>query len=566
MHASGDMCSVLVILTKHSCVIVYVCMYVPSSLLFVFCPLLQPAPPTYAAHMHGEVLPPRGINMQARGSMAPLEGGCHTPQLLQRKAKPHATPEQDSVPQRHELPSVTHSILAAQRSASTLEKTPQPPKGQFREDFPPGTVAKLAQEQKHVETTAQPPQPLSNSSKWSDVSGSSANMGGVGGFSPFAFFMVPMLACPSGSGGMLPMPMMMPYGNGEGGGMPFGFPGMKTEKIAGDSVSSGNEDEDEMQVVTIPEMKFLTRVPKKKQSQQKAISLDETQSQTSSQNHHYQQHQQPQPRNQLQQGQYQDRVSNAEMPQGRLRQPGTQQPLASEARMEAVRNHHQQQQQQPVMTQGSLPEMVTAGRAMPEGVSMNMVQQYRMAQDHQLLDDGSSSEEEEPHTDDDAPIILDDDDVQDSALEYCKLSPFQRRCASLEQVDRSTYMPPPQPHPRQLQKQQMDLHPEPTTSSPVASSAAEGYAITSLSQSIASEQTASISHSKLPIVMPPALMPTQGMSPGIPAQLLQQGPSAAQPSLLTLASAASSIAVEAAVQGSPQGPGSTQHQLLDAQR
>ncbi len=349
--------------------------------------------------------------------------------------------------------------------------------------------------------------------------------------------------------------------------MPFGFPGMKTEKIAGDSVSSGHEDEEEMQVVTIPEMKFLTRVPKKKQSQQKAISLDETQSQTSSHNHHYQQHQQsqPHPRNQLQQGQYQDRVSNAEMPQGRLQPSVTQQPLVSEARMEAVRNHHHQHQQQPVMRQGSLPGMVTAGRGMPEGVSMNMMQQYRMAQDQQLLDDGSSSGEEEPRTDDDAPIILDDDDVQDSALEYCKLSPFQKRCASLEQKDKSTapYMAPPQPHPRQVEKQQVELHPEPTS---VPSSAAEGYAITSLSQSITSEQTASISHSKLPIMMPPSLMPQQGMSPGIPAHLLQQGPSAAQPSLLTLASAASSIAVEAALQGSPQGPGSTQHQLLDAQR
>ena len=542
-------------------------LYVPSSLLLAFCLLLQTAPPTYAAHMHGEVLPPRGINMQPRGSMAPLEGGCYMPQPLQREAKPHATPEQDLVPQRRELSSVTHSISAAQRSASTLEKTPQPPKGQLREDSPPCTVVKVAQEQKHVETTAQPPQPLSNSTKWPDVPGSSANMGGVGGFSPFAFFMVPMLACPSGSGGMLPMPMMMPCGNGEGGGMPFGFPGMKTEKIAGDSVSSGHEDEEEMQVVTIPEMKFLTRVPKKKQSQQKAISLDETQSQTSSHNHHYQQHQQsqPHPRNQLQQGQYQDRVSNAEMPQGRLQPSGTQQPLVSEARMEAVRNHHHQHQQQPVMRQGSLPRMVTAGRGMPEGVSMNMMQQYRMAQDQQLLDDGSSSGEEEPRTDDNAPIILDDDDVQDSALEYCKLSPFQKRCASLEQKDKSTapYMAPPQPHPRQVEKQQVELHPEPTS---VPSSAAEGYAITSLSQSITSEQTASISHSKLPIMMPPSLMPQQGMSPGIPAHLLQQGPSAAQPSLLTLASAASSIAVEAALQGSPQGPGSTQHQLLDAQR
>lgn len=568
--AAVNMCNVLVLMghfSVHMAAIItddrQMC---GASVTSCFCLLLQPAHPNYAPTVRGEVMPPRGINLQPRGAPAPVEKGCHTVQLKQREAEPRPASQEDSVPQRRESPNVSHSSSAVQQSTSTQERPLQPQREHFREDPPTATVPTDAQEQKHVETTTQPPQPLSNS-KWSDLPGSPANMSGMGGYPPFAFFMVPMLACPSASGSVLPVPMMMPYGSGEGGGMPFGFPGMKAEKVAGDSVSSNNEDEDEMQVVTIPEMKFLTRVPKKQQ--QKAISLDETQTLKPS---HHQQHPQPQqpqpqPQQQLQQEHYQAHVSHVEKHQGKHQPPRTQQPIADEACVEAVHhhNHHQQQQQQAALAHGSLPGTVPASRGMPRGGSLNMLQQYHMVQEEQPWDEGSSSEEE-PLTEDDAPIVLDDDDLQESALEYHKLPPFQRRHASLVQDDKSPvpYMHPPQPQPRCMQKQQAELHPEPT-SSPAHTTATGTYAITSLPQSIASEQT-SMSHSKLPIMMPPAIMQQQGISSGIPARLLQQGPSAAQPSLLTLASAASSIAVEASLQGSPQGPGSTQQQLLDAQR
>lgn len=512
------------------------------------------------------------INLQPKGTAAAMKGDCHAAQPQQREAEPHAAPQEDSIPQQREFSSVSHSVSVAQQSTGTQEKMSQPLSGRFREDSHSATVPTKAQEQRNVEVTTQPAQPLSNSSKWSDLPGSPANISGVGGFSPFAFFMVPMMACPSASGSMLPVPMMMPFGNGEGGGMPFGFPGMKTEKVTGDTVSSSNEDEDEMQVVTIPEMKFLTRVPKKKQLR-KATSLDEPQTPTPA---HTQQQQaqaqsQLQLQQQLQQGQRQAHVSHVEKHQGRLAHPGAQQPTAE---VEDVhnRNHHQQQQQkqqqQPAMARSSQPGMVPAACGMPGGGSSNMLQHYHMVQEQQLLEDGSSSEEEEePPTDDDAPIILDGDDVNESTSEYHKFTQFQRHHASLGENDASPApgIPPPQPHPRHLQKQQVDSRPD-LTSSHVPSRVTSGYTITSLPQYTASEPTSAISHSKLPIMMPPALMPQQGMSPGITSQLLQQAPSAAQPSLLTLASAASSIAVEASLQGSPQGPGSAQHQLLDAQR
>ena len=578
--AADNVCNVLVltehfsvhltaIITDDRCVVLLLRL---ASVTSCFCLLLQPGHPSYAPTVRGEVMPPRGINLHLRGAPAPVEKGCHTAQLKQREAEPRPALQEDSVPQRCEFPSVSHSSSAAQQSTSTQERLLQPPREHFREDSPAATVPTDAQERKHVETTTQPPQPLSNS-KWSDLPGSPANMSGMGGFPPYAFFMVPMLACPSASGSVLPVPMMMPYGSSEGGGMPFGFPGMKAEKVAGDSVYSSNDDEDEMQVVTIPEMKFLTRVPKK--PPQKAISLDETQTVKPSHHHHYHHQQLPQPQPQpqqpqlqqrLQQEHYQAHVSHVEKYQGKHQPPRTQQPTADEARVESVHHHnHHQQQQQPAMAHGSLPGTVPAGRGMPRGGSLNMLQQYRMVQEQQSWDEGSSSEEE-PSTEEDAPIVLDDDDLQESALEYHKRPPFQRRHASLVQDDKSPvpYVHPPQPQPRHTQKQQVELHPEPT-SSPAHSTAAGTYAITSLPQSIASEQT-SMSHSKLPIMMPPAIMQQQGISPGIPAQLLQQGPSAAQPSLLTLASAASSIAVETSLQGSPQGPGSAQHQLLDAQR
>nr|QSX72212.1 Krueppel-like factor F [Halisarca dujardinii] len=80
---------------------------------------------------------------------------------------------------------------------------------------------------------------------------------------PFAFFMVPMMGGTSSTGGAFPYPMMMPGMEG----FPMSLSGMKMEmetmsSNAPASLEGADPDSDEVQVVTIPAMKFITRVPK----------------------------------------------------------------------------------------------------------------------------------------------------------------------------------------------------------------------------------------------------------------------------------------------------------------
>ena len=76
---------------------------------------------------------------------------------------------------------------------------------------------------------------------------------------PF-FFMVPMVAMPTGSGnGSVPYQFMMPSSDSM---FPFQFPGMKTEKVT----SSSKEGDEDMQVVT---MKIITKIPKQTSVEEK---------------------------------------------------------------------------------------------------------------------------------------------------------------------------------------------------------------------------------------------------------------------------------------------------------
>jgi uncharacterized C2H2 Zn-finger protein len=117
-----------------------------------------------------------------------------------------------------------------------------------------------AKEQIEGETlrSASPPQLEREATKMTSSSSSGTSC------PPVAFFMFPMMGG-AGMGGAFPYPMMMPGMDG----FPFQFPGMKMENVSSSSISTDNDSE-EVQVVTIPAMKFITRVPKQRTPQKRS--------------------------------------------------------------------------------------------------------------------------------------------------------------------------------------------------------------------------------------------------------------------------------------------------------